>query len=227
MEAQQLATQSIASVTPLANPITLRVAVIERLRDAIISGALQPGALLRETAIAARFGISATPVREALGALASEGLVEIEAHRLKRVAPIDLSATRDLLRVQAHLWRLGCEWGVSRLVPEDLVALEASIAAYRRALEQDDSLAAIRASHCFHTIVIAASANTELLRATLDRRSLVARFILLRGRETISPTGLRLHEAMLAAIRENNITDILARFDVLTTRMIELAAPRV
>src|ERR1700743_620444 len=91
------------SVEWIASPLTLRQAVIERLRDAIILGALKPGELLRETALAARLGVSATPVREALGDLAAEGLVEIEARRLKRVTPIDLKAMADLFRVQAEL----------------------------------------------------------------------------------------------------------------------------
>src|SRR5438552_3337203 len=86
--------------------VTLCQSVTALLRASIISGTIAPGTLLRETALAQELGVSATPVREALSMLASEGLVEIEAHRLKRAAPVDPKATRDLIRVQVELWRL-------------------------------------------------------------------------------------------------------------------------
>lgn len=210
-----------------SGPATRRDAVVDSLRDAIVTGGLEPGTFLRETALAASLGVSATPVREAMAALAAEGLVEIEVHRHKRVAPIDLSATRDLLEVQSHLWRLGYQMGVSRIGSSQLDEMRYQVAAYRQSLDHGpDPLAAIRASHAFHTSVISASANTELLRVTLDRRSLVARFIFLRGGATISPGGLRLHEEILSAIELGNESQALSHFDSLAARMIALADPQ-
>jgi DNA-binding GntR family transcriptional regulator len=203
---------------------TLRGAVVERLREAIVCGAIAPGALLRESELAARLGVSATPVREALGELAAEGLVEIEAHRLKRAAPIDFDATRELLQVQAYLWRLGYQWGVPRVGSGEIDRLGEAVGAYGDALAAGNVLAAIRASHEFHSIIITASANRELLRATLDRRALVARFILLHGRRTVSAAGLRRHEAILGDVRAGDVTAALDRLDSMSARLIELAA---
>jgi DNA-binding GntR family transcriptional regulator len=203
---------------------TLRGAVVARLREAIVCGAIAPGALLRESELAARLGVSATPVREALGELAAEGLVEIEAHRLKRAAPIDFDATRDLLQVQAYLWRLGYQWGVPRVGPGEIDRLGEAVGTYGDALAAGNVLAAIRASHEFHSIIITASANRELLRATLDRRALVARFILLHGRRTVSAAGLRRHEAILGDVRDGDVAAALDRLDSMSTRLIELAA---
>lgn len=219
------------SLERVSAPVTRREAVIDSLRDAIVTGALEPGTFLRETALAAQLGVSATPVREAMGVLQAEGLVEIEAHRHKRVSPIDLAATRDLLDVQAHLWRLGYVRGMPNLASAQLRDLRQHVASYRRGLNDgaENRLAArldaIRASHAFHTTVISAAANTELLRVTLDRLALVARFILLRGGETISLAGLRLHEAILAAIEREDREQALAHFDLLADRMIALADP--
>jgi DNA-binding GntR family transcriptional regulator len=212
-------------------PVTRRAAVIDSLRDAIVTGALEPGAFLRETALAAQLGVSATPVREAVAVLQAEGLVEIEAHRHKRVAPIDLAVTRDLLDVQAHLWRLGYVRGIPHVASAQLRDLRLHVANYRRALGGNSEhgpanrLVAIRASHAFHTTVISAAANTELLRVTLDRLALVARFILLRGGETISLAGLRLHEDILTALEREDRPQALAHFDSLADRMIALADP--
>jgi DNA-binding GntR family transcriptional regulator len=206
-------------------PSTLRQAVVERLRTAIVSAELQPGALLRETALAGRLGVSATPVREALGELAFEGLVEIEAHRLKRVAPIDFEATQNLFQVQTQLWRLGYVWGMPKVGAAELDQLDGAIALYRQALAQEDRLAAIRAGLDFHTVFITASANRELLRSTLDRRSLIARFILLHGRSTISSSGLKHHEAMLRCFRRGETAEVLDHLDRLAERLIAMASP--
>src|SRR3546814_4788184 len=83
------------------------------------------------------------------------------------------------------------------------------LASYEAGLKQGDRLAAIRAGHAFHTIFIEASGNSELLRVTLDRRSLIARFILLRGKSSISRSGLRQHEAILQAFRSEEHTSEL------------------
>jgi DNA-binding GntR family transcriptional regulator len=216
-------THSGESVEWLASPLTLRQAVIERLRDAIILGALKPGEMLRETALAARLGVSATPVREALGDLAAEGLVEIEARRLKRVTPIDHKAMADLFLVQAQLWRMGYVWGMPKVGPGGVAELAAALGRYRTALAEDDPLGAIRAGHDFHTVFITASGNGELLRSTLDRRSLVARFVLLHGRDTLSKNGLRLHESMLRSFRKADYDSVLSDLDRMAQRLVELA----
>lgn len=209
---------------PIASPPTLRQAVAGRLRDAIVAGELAPGTLLREVALAKSLGVSATPVREAVGELASEGLVEIQAHRLKRVTPIDLKSMHELFQVQTELWRLGYIWGMPRIGQAELAALDQAVARYREALEDGRLLDAIRAGHDFHTIVITASGNGELLRSTLDRRSLIARFILLHGRATLSHKGLRNHEGILQSLRRGREADVLARLDVMAARLISLTA---
>jgi DNA-binding GntR family transcriptional regulator len=214
-----------ALVRKLAAPLTLREAVADQLRTAIVSGALQPGFLLKETELALRLGVSPTPVREALMDLSAEGLVEIEAHRLKRVTPIHLPSMLDLLGVQTALWRMGYVWSFPRIGAGEFVQLEEAVTAYRAALAQGDKLAAIRAGHDFHTIFISASNNRELLRVTLDRRSLIARFILLHGSSTVSRAGLRQHSAILDSARRGDTDDVLARLDLLATRMVALALP--
>jgi len=219
--------ETSAVLTPLVSHATRREAVAARLRLEIVSGRIAPGTLLRETAIADQLGVSATPVREAFGELASEGLLQIEAHRLKRVTPIDFAATEDLIQVQTRLWRLGYEWGMPNVGSEGMERLDAAIAAYRFALEQNDPFGAISAAHEFHTVFIAASANRELLRSTLDRRALIARFILLHGASSISEAGLRQHVEMLSCFRRGDTDGVLSRLDELAARLLAMAqAPK-
>jgi DNA-binding GntR family transcriptional regulator len=211
------------AVQRLAAPLTLRESVAEQLRGAIITGELAPGLLLKETELSLRLGVSATPVREALAELAAEGLVEIQTHRLKRVAPVDMAASADLLRVQSALWRMGYVWALPNIAADGLPELDAAIAAYQSCLTRRDALGAIRAGHDFHTSFITASGNGELLRVTLDRRSLIARFILLHGRSTISRAGLQQHRAILEALRRGDHDGVLAGLDRLAARLIALA----
>src|SRR3546814_14458391 len=91
----------------------------------------------------------------------------------------------------------------------DVCSSDLMLASYEAGLKQGDRLAAIRAGHAFHTIFIEASGNSELLRVTLDRRSLIARFILLRGNSSLSRSGLRKHEAILQALREGDTQLVL------------------
>jgi DNA-binding GntR family transcriptional regulator len=203
-------------------PPTRRHAVVAQLRDAIVAGALEPGTLLREVALAKSLGVSATPVREAIGELASEGLVEVEAHRLKRVTPMDFKAIRDLILVQTELWRLGYIWGMPNIGPAEFAHLETALERYRAGLDAEEPLAAIRASHDFHTVVITASDNVELLRSTLDRRSLIARFILLQARATISRQGLAGHQRILQALRRRRPAEALEQLGRIAERLVSL-----
>jgi len=212
---------------PLGAPVTLRQAVLGQLRAKIVAGQIAPGTLLKETALAQQLQVSATPIREALGTLASEGLVEIEAHRLKRVAPVDMAATRDLIRVQAELWRLGYDWGMPRIGAGELLMLDQAIARYRAALDTSEHMAAIIAGLDFHTIFIKASENRELLRSTLDRRGLIARFIFLHGIKTLTATGLSQHEAILCAFKAGDGAAVLACLDRMAARLITLCDDHV
>jgi DNA-binding GntR family transcriptional regulator len=206
----------------LQSPATRRQAVAAVLRSRIVAGVIPPGALLRETALAQDLNVSATPVREALGTLASEGLVEVETHRLKRATPIDPDVTRDLIRVQAELWRLGYAWGMPRIGAAEIRTLKRAIARYSAALASGEYMAAIMAGLDFHTIFIKASESRELLRSTLDRRGLIARFIFLHGITTLRESGLREHEAILQAFLAGDQDGVLACLDRMAARLIAL-----
>ncbi|MFG1810421.1 GntR family transcriptional regulator [Streptomyces sp. NPDC049040] len=66
--------------------LSVRDQVLDELRDALLAGALPPGSVHSAPALAARYGVSATPVREAMQLLAREGAVEVLPNRGFRVA---------------------------------------------------------------------------------------------------------------------------------------------
>ena len=65
----------------------------ESIADSVLSGEFAPGFRLDENALADRFGVSRTPVREAIRLLASTGLIEVKPRRGARVATRDVRAT--------------------------------------------------------------------------------------------------------------------------------------
>src|SRR5579885_2278401 len=74
-----------------------------KLRDWIVEGALEPGAQLRDKALAEKMGVSRTPIREALLRLEDEGLVITKPNRSTQVSPIDF---HNALHLYSLVWSL-------------------------------------------------------------------------------------------------------------------------
>lgn len=191
-------------VTRLQAPATLREATVEHLRNQIVTGALSPGEVLKDAELAAQLGLSPTPVREALVQLSSEGLVEIQPNKLKRVAPLNLETMRELYAVQRVLWQTGYAWGVPMVGPEALDALGAALADQIEALERGDRRAALMAHTDFHSIVVAAAGNGELGRLIADRYPLLERLILLCLPEGISGEMVDRNRAIFDALQRGD-----------------------
>src|SRR5262249_3959352 len=85
-----------------------------RVRGLIVTGALEPGSTLNQETLARELGISTTPLREALGRLESEGLVELGAHRDARVTPLTGDEARDLLELRLSLDPLAARLAAER-----------------------------------------------------------------------------------------------------------------
>lgn len=81
----------------------IRHRVFEELRADIMSCALQPGEEVRESELAERYGVSKSPIRDALQKLEMEGLVEIAARRGHRVSRISIADARDILDLRIIL----------------------------------------------------------------------------------------------------------------------------
>lgn len=86
---------------PLTRTMSSQLTV--RLRDRILSGSYPPGSSLLQDSIAAEFGVSKIPVREALVQLQGEGLVDIFAHRGFKVRPLAASELAELFRIRLQL----------------------------------------------------------------------------------------------------------------------------
>src|ERR1700744_2331307 len=109
-------------LAPVESPL-LRDLAYGRLRDAILTGALAPGASLRIDELAGELALSRTPVREALVRLRDEGLVEMRPRSGTRVSPLRLDDAHQALDVISAMHELAVRSAVARLQQEHLVAL--------------------------------------------------------------------------------------------------------
>src|SRR3954466_1295363 len=95
-----------------AVPPTRTAAVVRQLRDEIISGALPPGTLIKDAELAARLGVSITPVREAIAQLSVEGLIDIAPNRARHVTQVTQKSALELIDVMTILTCAAFETGV-------------------------------------------------------------------------------------------------------------------
>jgi len=131
------------------------------LRERIAGGDLERGSRLHQEDLAAEFGVSRTPVREALRKLAAEGLVDLYANRGARVA----TATDEQLR-SSYETRLVVEPGAARMAADRLIpaAIEAMKSAIRAEEKAGRSSAKLfQANRSFHLALIEGSGNPQLV----------------------------------------------------------------
>jgi len=101
----------------------IRHRIFDELRDAIMSCALQPGSELREGELAQQYGVSKSPIRDALQKLEFEGLVQIASRQGHRVVPISVGDAHDILDLRETLEQAAVKKVVAEAVNKDLESL--------------------------------------------------------------------------------------------------------
>lgn len=188
--------------------------IYEVLREAILSGRLEPNERLREEEIAKTVSASRTPVREALHRLEMDGLLRQTS---RGVVVTDYSADElaELCVVRESLEGVASRLAASSRSETELALIHAALDAYRAAIEGDDIGIVIETNHGFHDAIWQASHNRylmrhlELLRGLIERLDTTTLSTPERQRE-----GLDEHVAIAAAIEERDAE----RADELTRR---------
>ncbi|OWP20621.1 GntR family transcriptional regulator [Microbacterium sp. AISO3] len=206
------------SLAPVSRPVSLRDHAYTALRDAIVSGRLEPGARLRDSELEEWLGVSRTPIREAIARLELAGLVRTRRAKATEVAPLDEREALAAQRIAASLHELAIREAVPQLTASGIDAMRAANDRFALALRDADVDSAVAADDDFHGVAVTASANpllgTLLEQVTpLLRRLERARFSSLAGRDSVSA-----HERIIelaaagdvdgaaAATRENWLT---------------------
>lgn len=145
--------------------------IARRLEEDILRGRVQPGHRLDERELSARYGVSRTPIREALQRLAAGGLAAARGRQGLQVAQFSVADLLDALSVVAELEALAAAQAARRITPDGRAALEDAHAACGRAVEAGAFDAFYDANIDFHDAIAAASHN-RILQDELRRLSL-------------------------------------------------------
>ena len=147
-----------------------------QLADEIVSGLLEPGQALDEQELARRFGVSRTPVREAIRQLSASGLVQVRPHRSALVALPTQDQLHDMFEAMAELEALCAGLSARNMTAVERRALEAIHQELRGLVHQGDPLRYHERNEAFHGAIYAGTHNGYLADMTLMTRKRVAPF---------------------------------------------------
>lgn len=164
------------SAKPKPTPRTRTETLRAQLADEIVSGALAPGTPLDEQELAARFGVSRTPVREAIRQLSASGLVSVRPHRGAVVALPTPAELNDMFEAMAELEALCAGLAARNMTVAERRGLERLHEELRALVHQGDPVRYHERNEAFHAAIYAGSHNSYLAELTLMTRTRVAPF---------------------------------------------------
>ncbi|MGW7575695.1 GntR family transcriptional regulator [Streptomyces sp. NPDC054765] len=147
---------------------SVRGQVLAALRHALVGGELAPGEVYSAPALAERYGVSATPVREAMQQLAGEGAVEVVPNRGFRVAERSSRDLAEVAEVRAMLEVPAIVRLARALPPERWAELRPLAEAGVAAAARGDRVGYAEADHAFHDALMSLTGNRRLTEVTGD-----------------------------------------------------------
>jgi DNA-binding GntR family transcriptional regulator len=179
--------------------------VYRRMKEMIISGELPPHTRLVELQFAAEFGVSRTPVREALKRLTADKLVHADPVRGLVVHEPEPHEIQDVYLVRDVLEGLATRLAAQRITNEELQRLRAILDSMHEGLDKGQTDIVVNANMAFHDVIYRAAGNDTLRRLARDLSDFVRRF----STEAFS-SGPRVntvfgeHEAILRALEAHD-----------------------
>ncbi|MES2437785.1 MAG: GntR family transcriptional regulator [Verrucomicrobiota bacterium] len=174
----------------------------ESLEQSIIEGRFADGERLDEVRLAATFGVSRTPFREALQMLAGSGLIELKPRRGAYVRYPGVVELVEMFEVMTELEVLCGRLAARRVSTEELIGLSRAVEACQAALEQQDPDAYYYENEDFHLLIYKASGNSFLASEAgkLQKRLRPFRRIQLRARGRMAQS-MQEHLIILAGLK--------------------------
>ena len=195
--------------------LPLRDVVFNTLREAILKGDLKPGERLMELQLAAKLGVSRTPIREAIRMLEQEGLAVTIPRKGAEVAQITEKSLRDVLEVRRALEELAVQLACDRMDEEGVRELRAAAETFESILNSDDITQIAQADVAFHDIIYAATDNRRLIQLLNNLREQMYRYrVEYLKREEAHPQLIAEHAAIIEYISKGEkkaATDIMCK----------------
>ncbi|MCF3935382.1 GntR family transcriptional regulator [Acuticoccus sp. M5D2P5] len=179
--------------------------IVKMLEEELLAGSLAPGERLDERGLAARFGTSRTPVREALQRLSASGIVTVQSRQGASVAQLDVADLFDSFTVNAELEALAASQAARRILPDQRDTMAEMHKVCAAAARAGDHIAFNEANGRFHAVIIAASHNRILAAQIRTAQLFTAPY---RRRITFQPgrmlVSVEEHQRIVDAILAND-----------------------
>lgn len=177
--------------------------IYHRLREDILFCRIPPGAQIFEQDLANRFGISKSPVREALLRLRQQGLVEVKARSGYRVTPVSVTKVNDMYEMRVMYETTCAALAIAHASDEDLDRLDE----FRSAPECSDVSEWTALNRNFHITLASICGNDQLARTAIEFVTQFARFTYLSSskmRRFRVDNFVDDHVAIIAALRDRD-----------------------
>ena len=185
--------------------LPLRDVVFHTLREAILKGELKPGERLMELQLAAKLGVSRTPIREAIRMLEQEGLAVTIPRKGAEVAKMTEKDMQDVLQIREALDELAASVACERIKPEQLAELRQTMHAVEEAVETGEVKRIAEADVRFHDIIYQSTGNPRLENILNNLREQMYRYrVEYLKNEKNYPTLLEEHNAIVEGLSERD-----------------------
>jgi DNA-binding GntR family transcriptional regulator len=171
----------------LIQPISKRDQVVRAMKDAILSGTIEPGASIVESKIAQQLGAGVPLIREALIELEHQGFVQRTPYKGTTVTKLSAADVRHIFALRVELEAIAIEWAKERTQPADLEKLRHEIQRMEKAAQALDLSQFYEGDLAFHRMIWSLSGNPYLADA-LERLvvPLFAFFVMKTSRQQAS-----------------------------------------
>jgi len=173
------------TLSPLAGRRSLREEIAQALRTEVITGRLRPGTVYSVPTLATQFGVSPTPVREAILDLAKEGLVAIAKNKGFRVNGLTDQELDQITEIRALLEVPVVSGLAGKLTAPQLDSLDGLAQSIVDAADAADLTAYLEADTAFHAALLAMGGNPMLVELVTDLRNRTRLF----GLDTLVHSG--------------------------------------
>ncbi len=185
--------------------LPLRDVVFNTLREAILRGDLVPGERLMELQLAAKLGVSRTPIREAIRMLEQEGLAITIPRKGAIVAGMTEKDMQDVLEIREALEELSVQVACDKITDEEVAKLRENMENFETSLKSGDLKRMAEADVEFHDVIYQATDNPKLINMLNNLREQMYRY---RVEYLKNPSNheqlLREHEAIYRGIMEKD-----------------------
>ncbi len=190
--------------------LPLRDVVFNTLREAILKGELKPGERLMELQLAAKLGVSRTPIREAIRMLEQEGLAVTIPRKGAEVARMTEKDMEDVLEIREALDELAAKIACTRMTEDQLKQLETIKETFVESTRSHDVKRIAEADVSFHDVIYEATGNPKLVSMLNNLREQIYRYrVEYLKEEKNYPTLIGEHEAIVEALYARNQDEVV------------------